>query len=128
MSARKVYPDRNRELKERSVSYIELHFRAKQIPVRLRLAHDQHQSRVPFITQLAEEHRTFMDRGRGRRRGAYGVKESSYLVNKVLAVIITELLCSDYPMHIGLHQFLQKRIGRVSFILTRTITRIDVRS
>jgi hypothetical protein len=32
--------------------------------------------------------------------------EEAYLVDKVLAVIVGELLCADDPVHVGFHKFL----------------------
>ena len=35
------------------------------------------------------------------------LRECTHLIDKILAVIITELLRSDNSMHIGLHEFLR---------------------
>lgn len=38
----------------------------------------------------------------------HGFESSESLVDKVLTMIVGEILCSDDTMHIGFHQFLER--------------------
>lgn len=37
----------------------------------------------------------------------HGLERSQRLVDKVLAVVVRQILCSNDPVHVGFHQLLQ---------------------